>query len=181
MGVGRNPLSWQLRLPSRRQCPSHGGVKQDVCRRPGASLEASRRKSARSQRAGSKLAVDIKGGVAHFAPVLGAHAGPICGRDEVRGISRPKRRRKSLGGHFVVYFFGCSRVSNDGRGRSYFRARFSESEQRGLLSLTLSPRFGRHKLQGNRRPLCCRWQKPSPPRYAAPPALPVCIGGIASK
>jgi hypothetical protein len=56
-------------------------------------------------------------------------------RRSARGISA-KARRKSLGGHFVVYFFGCSRVSNDaskershGRGRSYFRAIFSESER----------------------------------------------------
>src|SRR5438105_2746321 len=69
----------------------------------------------------------------------------------------------------------------DERVNRNFRARFSESEQRTLLSLTPSPRFGRHKLQGNRRPLCCRWQKPSPPRCAAPPVLPVCIGDIAPK
>ena len=37
--------------------------------------------------------------------LLDAHAIPICGRDEVRVVSRRKRRRKSLSGHFVVYVF----------------------------------------------------------------------------
>jgi hypothetical protein len=34
-------------------------------------------------------------------------AKPICGRDEVRAISRRERDRKSLGRHFVVYFFAA--------------------------------------------------------------------------
>jgi len=36
---------------------------------------------------------------------LDAQASPTWGGDEVRAVFRRKRRRKSLGRHFVVYFF----------------------------------------------------------------------------
>jgi hypothetical protein len=41
----------------------------------------------------------------HLARVFCVCASSICGRDEVRAISRRERRRKSLRRHFVVYFF----------------------------------------------------------------------------
>jgi hypothetical protein len=34
-----------------------------------------------------------------------AHPGPVCRGDKVRARSMLKWRQKSLGGHFVVYFF----------------------------------------------------------------------------
>jgi hypothetical protein len=36
------------------------------------------------------------------SPALDAHASLICGRDEVRAVSRRERRRNHSVGHFVV-------------------------------------------------------------------------------
>src|SRR5262249_33708363 len=62
----------------------------------------------------------------------------ICGRDELRTVSRPLYSRKSLRRYFVVYFFCCYRAGKDAcEQRSTPDARaarsFLESKQRALL------------------------------------------------